>query len=211
MFVHFITVGCLKKMRQKDPELHARRRAEILAAAESCFARKGFHAASMQDIAAAAGVSLGLLYRYFANKEAIIGHFADLDRAALVAAIAAWGESRQPRLDLDRLVTGLLGEASDPNHAALVTEIYAEAMRNDSLRDILAGHEREVSRAWARALASQEKASGVRLREKPELMAELIMAMIDGLATRFLLLGRQQRARKEAALGNALATLIGLD
>lgn len=48
------------------------KRAEIVAAARRCFSRGGFHQTSMPDIAAAAGVSVGAPYRYFASKEAII-------------------------------------------------------------------------------------------------------------------------------------------
>src|SRR5690242_1291690 len=45
--------------------------AKILEGARKVFARKGM-GATMADIAAAARVSQGLAYRYFANKEAII-------------------------------------------------------------------------------------------------------------------------------------------
>ena len=48
------------------------RRAEILEAARQVFVAKGCDAASMQQIAKAAGVSAGNIYRYFPNKEALI-------------------------------------------------------------------------------------------------------------------------------------------
>lgn len=44
----------------------------ILAAARACFVQRGFHAASMATIAETAGMSPGLIYRYFENKNAII-------------------------------------------------------------------------------------------------------------------------------------------
>src|SRR3954466_366118 len=53
------------------------RRAQILEAAMVCFAKRGFHQTSMHDISAEAGVSVGLIYRYFANKEAVIAAMAD--------------------------------------------------------------------------------------------------------------------------------------
>src|SRR4051812_20026284 len=52
----------------------------ILTAAMTCFARSGFHKASMQDICAEAGMSAGNLYRYFRSKEAIIGAIAEAER-----------------------------------------------------------------------------------------------------------------------------------
>jgi AcrR family transcriptional regulator len=46
-----------------------RTRAQILAAARTVFDRDGFVNARMLDVAAVAGLSLGAVYRYFANKE----------------------------------------------------------------------------------------------------------------------------------------------
>src|SRR5438045_9501086 len=53
------------------------RRTQILEAAVICFAKHGFHQASMHDISAEAGISVGLIYRYFQNKEAVIAAMAD--------------------------------------------------------------------------------------------------------------------------------------
>src|SRR2546430_10210997 len=53
------------------------RREQILKAAMVCFAKHGFHQASMHDISAEAGISVGLIYRYFENKEAVISAMAD--------------------------------------------------------------------------------------------------------------------------------------
>ena len=47
-------------------------RGRILDAAQKCFIEHGFHAASMASIADTAGMSAGLIYRYFENKSAII-------------------------------------------------------------------------------------------------------------------------------------------
>jgi len=54
-----------------EEHLEAKRKM-ILHAAIACFARDGFHKATMIDIAQMAGVSDGLAYRYFAGKDEII-------------------------------------------------------------------------------------------------------------------------------------------
>ena len=41
-----------------------------------CFAKRGFHQTSMHDISAEAGISVGLIYRYFKNKEEVIAAIA---------------------------------------------------------------------------------------------------------------------------------------
>ncbi len=48
------------------------RREEIIVAARDLFSRKGFHGTSMPDIAHAAGISTGLIYYIFSNKEDIL-------------------------------------------------------------------------------------------------------------------------------------------
>jgi AcrR family transcriptional regulator len=57
------------------------RRQHILDAATRCFARKGFHQTTMEDIGREAGLSPTVAYRYFDGKEdiiiATIGHSAD--------------------------------------------------------------------------------------------------------------------------------------
>src|SRR5438105_6742789 len=53
------------------------RKTQILDAALVCFGKRGFHQASMHDISAEAGISVGLIYRYFENKDAVISAMAD--------------------------------------------------------------------------------------------------------------------------------------
>jgi len=55
---------------------NADRRSQILEAALVCFAKRGFHQTSMHDISGEAGISVGLIYRYFENKEAVISAMA---------------------------------------------------------------------------------------------------------------------------------------
>ncbi len=64
----------------------AERRAQILAHAREVFAKRGYHAARIDDIVAAAGVARGTFYLYFDDKRAVfeelVDHaFARLDRA----------------------------------------------------------------------------------------------------------------------------------
>lgn len=69
----------------------------ILAAATDVFARRGFHQASIREIAHAAGLSLAGLYHYVGGKEELL--FLVLDRSLdvlLEALDAALAEARTP-------------------------------------------------------------------------------------------------------------------
>ena len=64
-------------MSQPQTDSVPDRPSQILDAALVCFAKRGFHQTSMHDISAEAGISVGLIYRYFENKEAVISAMAD--------------------------------------------------------------------------------------------------------------------------------------
>lgn len=113
------------KVQQKQQA----RRAEIVVAAQKCFAEKGLHGASVADIAREAGLSVGQLYRIFASKEAII--------EAIVSEIvnARVGEMIDENHNLARKAAVLAGRiptsAATKSDNYLLMEINAEASRND--------------------------------------------------------------------------------
>ena len=65
----------------------AEREARMLDAAGTAFARHGFHGASMDDIAAASGISKPMLYNYFGSKEGLYSEYVSRSGRALVAAM----------------------------------------------------------------------------------------------------------------------------
>src|SRR5688500_6279082 len=82
------------------------RKAEIVREAERLFLDRGFSQTRMSDIADAAGVTKGLLYWYFENKQALLGEIIRDMRARLRTAQAdAVAAGEDP---LDRLYLGTL-------------------------------------------------------------------------------------------------------
>src|SRR5579875_1192267 len=76
----------------------ADRRAQILQTAEQVFAQRGYQGTSLEDIAAAAGVTRPLIYNYFADKDELYLECLHAARAELeTAMIAAAGAHSQPR------------------------------------------------------------------------------------------------------------------
>jgi AcrR family transcriptional regulator len=66
---------------------------QILACAKRVFADRGFHAANISHICAAAGIGRGTLYQYFGNKKAV---FVALIREVLARVQALVGAPRDP-------------------------------------------------------------------------------------------------------------------
>ena len=78
----------------------AERREQLLQAALETFGQKGFHDASMNDVAEAAGVTKPVLYQHFASKKALYNELVDelgarLERTIFEAATAADGPRQQ--------------------------------------------------------------------------------------------------------------------
>lgn len=99
------------------------RRRQLLDAAARLMDRKGFHSVSMQALADEAGVSVGLIYKYFSNKEdlllAVIVNVLDAFSARVPAAIAAAGQD-----PVDRIVAGFRAYCTviaEHRHAAVLT------------------------------------------------------------------------------------------
>ncbi len=85
-------------MARKQAENYGEIRRRIMACAATEFARQGYAATSIADLARANGISRGLLYHYFASKEALLQEMLNshLDMM-LEAANAAAAEGRPPR------------------------------------------------------------------------------------------------------------------
>ena len=84
-------------------ELAEWRRQRILDAALAVFGSKGVDGASIKDVAAAAGVAPGLLYHYFAGKEAL-SLAVTVERGFLPELRALLAKAQQQGYDTTRLI-----------------------------------------------------------------------------------------------------------
>ncbi|MEV8393623.1 TetR/AcrR family transcriptional regulator [Streptomyces sp. NPDC057539] len=71
-------------------------RRALMEAATELYERKGFHATSLEDIAAVVNVSPRTLTRYFGSKEGVILGYEDDDHAALLRELAARPAAESP-------------------------------------------------------------------------------------------------------------------
>src|SRR6266704_6656114 len=76
-------IGTEIPLAEPATDRESARHMHIVAAAERAFVRQGFHASTMQDVAAEAGMSPGNLYRYFPSKDAIVAGLCERDQAEL--------------------------------------------------------------------------------------------------------------------------------
>ncbi len=171
----------------RTPEANQRireaQRAKILESARRVFARKGMEA-TIADIAAEAQISLGLAYRYFSDKEAIISELvkqtvpdasAGLQRllrapgspgqrlAALISGIVAARGQREP-LEAYQLF----------NHALQAGAMPAET------RELL-GRRYQQLLDTMRQLIVEGQAAGEVAQGDPDQLVAVVSACLDGL------------------------------
>lgn len=160
-------------------------RTRILDAAKQCFIADGFHAATMATIAARAGISTGLTYRYFESKEAIV--LAIIERE-LVQARERIGKLHG---SID-LVEGLVETFADFRSrepeimsGALYLEMSAAATRDAEVAAAIR-HADQLTRGDFQAWLERPVAEGGRglPREEAALRATLVQLLVAGLAVR---------------------------
>ncbi len=111
------------------PEIDSDRRDHILSAAERAFIRQGFHATSMQAIAAEARMSAGNLYRYFPSKDAIVLGLVGRDQAAIACDFEAMAQASDIYPAVEALLRRYFVLAPVGRHR-LIIEIWAEIGRS---------------------------------------------------------------------------------
>ncbi len=170
-----------------DKEQRAReaQRANILEGARRAFARKG-QAATMADVAEAAGVSQGLAYRYFASKEQIYRELIEhaLGQAGVTAALPVGAPAATAGERLALLITHAVEYRRD--HLEIV-QLLDQALSADKVPDDLAEQirrHREGFLGELRQLIAAGQASGEVAAGDPEQLILAITATLEGL-TRF--------------------------
>ncbi|MFZ1326210.1 MAG: TetR/AcrR family transcriptional regulator [Candidatus Contendobacter sp.] len=198
-------------VRKSRAEAHTEaQRDRILCAARQCFIDSGFHAASMASIAETAGISAGLIYRYFENKNAIIlaiiaHHLAEIqaDIRKLQAASAvvenhivgrfqSW--QRQECLTLN---------------PGLLLEIVALASRDPQVAEALCAADQRIRVELSAWLLRAWRNAGCELAESEALERVFVLqCFIEGLVIRSIKQPESDLALLQQSLRPLLAWLL---
>jgi AcrR family transcriptional regulator len=161
-----------------------------------CFARRGFHQTSMHDISAEAGISVGLIYRYFENKDAVISAMADehkreihevLERARLAPSLLEAFEI---------IFTWDCSENAPQVVSAFVVDLFAEAGRNPGVADLVRDVARTAMDGVTDLIARSPEAAHLPYDLQPREIAEMIFAVNDGMLMRDVLTPNRTSAER---------------
>jgi AcrR family transcriptional regulator len=136
--------------RRTRDEQRQETRAQLLAAAERVFAGRGYHGASVAEIADAAGYTTGALYSNFSGKEALFLALLDRRQADQGEALAASRRDVDPGPAVASVAAPIDPEAW--TWGLLSLEFYLYAMREPRLRPELASRYRAMRAELGKAL-----------------------------------------------------------
>jgi AcrR family transcriptional regulator len=170
--------------RRSREQRKAETRAALLDAAGRVFARRGYHAASVDEVADEAGYSTGALYSNFEGKEdlflALLQREIERQAEGVAAAVAERGSlDERARGGAEYWVEFLDRE---PELVLLFMEFWAYAVRNPEIRSRFAARYAEVRASLARIIDEGARELGVELLRPPEQLAAAIDALADGFA-----------------------------
>ena len=180
--------------KHSEPQLD--RRQQILESAIVCFAKTGFHQTSMHDISAEAGTSVGLIYRYFKNKDEVISAIAAEHKKEIAQLLERARQAPTLLESLEILFTSHCCENSTQTISAFAVDLFAEAGRNPQVaklvRDVVRTKTKGLTDLIARSPDSN-RAHGF----APQEIAEMIFAINDGTMMRSAVQASGVSAAKE--------------
>ncbi len=160
------------------------RRVQIIDAAYRCFARKGFHQATMRDIYQEAQLSPGAIYHYFRSKDEIIAASFEYDLQRSIGVFQKALEQTDSILALEQVIEFLfsgLASASELGANRVNIQGWSEALLNpDLLRTINEAFNKY--RTMVTQLIHQAQQHGVVSNEvNAEAVARIVQSLYHGL------------------------------
>lgn len=208
MFVFFWYGELMPKVTS---EYRAERRAQIMAAARRCFVRNGFHASSMQDLVAEAGMSSGAMYRYFASKEAVIEAIAADNLDQVVAVLArAIDAGASPQAALAAVLEFVTVRHDEDGFAAIAVLVWSEALRNPAL----AAHLRDAIGTALATLSGHGATGGTPAtgdddaQSEAAALADVLLCVLPGYLMRLAVGGPQAVANIPGAVAKVLTATL---
>jgi AcrR family transcriptional regulator len=159
------------------------RREQILTAALRCFARRGYHATTIEEIVEESGLSRGALYLYYPGKEALYLALADRWNCGLERRLRQVLEAdRSPAARLRRLIL-LVGEhvQAEADACRVLMESWQLSQSLPALRQDLLRRQEEARSLLGGLLRAGIAAGELRCDLDVEDEAQLLLATLHGV------------------------------
>ena len=174
-------------VRRLTPEMRRATQREqtrtyLLDAAAAVFAARGYHGASLEEIAQAAGLTKGAIYSNFGSKEDLFLALVEQRQAVMLEQFFAAGAQEDPRTRIQATTDVYRRLAPTQAEWALWEEFVLFALRNAALRQKLNADGKAAWTALVRMVEQDCQDRGVEPPLPPEALARLYLAVFEGLA-----------------------------
>ncbi len=160
------------------------RRVDILRAATRVFAKKGFAAAKISDIAREAALSHGLVYHYFENKDAVFLAILE-DKIQMMRAMIEAGDTG-PGTSVDRMrrsVTSWLRHTElEPDMPVMMARALLDGAAAPQIRRVMTEHACEAYESSVARIREGQKRGEIGDHASAEELASSMICLMRGLA-----------------------------
>jgi AcrR family transcriptional regulator len=168
----------------RTPKVVEDRREQIIDAAMRVFSQKGFTRATNKDIAREAGITPGLIYHYFENKEALLRAIIEArSPLGLISSLSPQTLMLPPEVFLRFIILQILGIVEEEKFVQLLRMFLPEIIHNPDMSQLGAGVLQRGLGFLASYFASKMQAGELRLGDA-SLAAQVCMGSVIGFVLR---------------------------
>jgi len=176
--------GMRGKMPKVRPEALAARREQILQAAETCFARQGFHQTTIQDVIRQSELSAGCIYSYFASKEELIQAIGEDRHTRDSALFSVKDKETDPLESLRAIARAFLRDLQKEQGLRtrrVALQLWAEALRDDVIREQVTSGIRKPIAVMVKLLRHGQRLGAIDDTINPQTIARTMVSMFQGI------------------------------
>jgi AcrR family transcriptional regulator len=194
-----------ERSKKRSRPTRAQTRARLMQAAGEVFAERGYERASLDGVAAAAGLTKGAVYSSFASKEELFYSLMQERIAERLALVRDVVDRNTTLADFSREAGGALEEliSTQSDWHLLFIEFWAQAVRDPNLREDFSRQRRAARELIAEFLEQQAGRVGHELPAPADQLAVGVLALSNGLAI-------EQLADPDAIDRSIFGVILGL-
>jgi AcrR family transcriptional regulator len=172
----------MKRIRLTREQSRDQTRQRLLDAAQDIFTKKGFVAASVEDIAAAAGYTRGAFYSNFGGKPELFLELLKRDHVGIMSRLHSIFDDQASRADMEARLLQYYSECYRDNECYLLwVEAKLQASRDAKFRAQFNAFRRELLQTTTAYIVAFSEKVGTPLPMPAEELALGLSALIDGM------------------------------
>ncbi len=193
----------------RTPKVVEDRREQIIDAAMRVFAEKGFTRATNRDIAREAGITPGLIYHYFENKEAVFRATIETHSPLHMLRTLPTEVLTQPPGALLRFLTlRVLGIVESEKFVSLIHMLLPEVIHNPAISPMGAGMFQQVLDLLSKYLSSKMESGELRQTDPMRPAHVFISSMMGFVLRRQVLRDTEALALSHEEIADALVDIV---